>query len=451
MLARIGHWVQKHAKWIARIQWIVVFFYLFLILVPVFLPLPDHTARMWNHLTVFSQFMFWGIWWPFVLVSMVLFGRMWCGVFCPEGTLTEVASKYGRHRHIPHWIRWKGWPFVAFLGTTVYGQMASVYQYPKAALMVLGGSTLAAIVVGFLYGKEKRVWCRYLCPVNGVFGLLSKLAPIHFKVNEMAWKASYGQKIIPINCAPLLPLRNMQGSASCHMCGRCSGHRDAISLTRRSTSEEIVRVGKKEANFWDSALILYGLMGLAIGAFHWTTSSLFIEAKQWIATWLIEHDILWPLDQDSPPWWLLTHYPEVNDSFSWLDGGLVISYILIASLVLGTCFLVWMLLANYTLGRWQTQRFHHLTQALIPLAGVGVFLGLSATTITLLKAEDIPTLWATDVRMFLLVGASVWSLWLAMKVSLVYTQKISQLIQVGLCLLGVIMINGYSWVLFFGW
>ena len=91
------------------------------------------------------------------------------------------------------------------------------------------------MIIGVLYGREKRVWCKYLCPVNGVFSLLARLAPFHYKVNEDAWRRSYkegehGHRVIPINCAPLVPLRAMKGASDCHMCGRCSGHRDAISL-----------------------------------------------------------------------------------------------------------------------------------------------------------------------------------------------------------------------------
>ncbi|WP_164079148.1 4Fe-4S binding protein, partial [Stenotrophomonas maltophilia] len=79
---------------IRGVQWGIVAVYAVLVAVPAFLPLPDRTAHIWTNLTLFAQFAFWGIWWPFVLVSMILVGRAWCGVMCPEGTLTEVASRW---------------------------------------------------------------------------------------------------------------------------------------------------------------------------------------------------------------------------------------------------------------------------------------------------------------------------------------------------------------------
>lgn len=449
-IARAGDWMRRNGAWIRAIQWCVVLVYAILILAPVFLPLPDETAHLWSHLTLVAQFCFWGIWWPFVLVSMVLMGRVWCGVLCPEGTLTEFASRFGRGKAIPHWMRWGGWPFVAFALTTVYGQMVSVYQYPRAVLLVLGGSTLGAMIVGYLYGREKRVWCKYLCPVNGVFGLLARLAPFHYKVDEDAWRASYdtGRRIIAINCAPLVPLRHMKGAADCHMCSRCSGHRDAIALTWRQPSEEIVKVGRSNDKPWDSALVLYGLCGIAIGAFHWSASPWFIAAKQYIAAWLIERDIMWPFDT-SAPWWLLTNYPRQSDVFNWLDGAMVVGYILTTALALGTALGVLFAIGNRLLGAWDRARFNHLVQSMIPLAGCGVFIGLSVTTISLLRAEHWPVDWANSVRAVLLALMTLWSIRLAWMVTGEYTSAFTRRVLALIPVLGALALVNGAWLLMF--
>lgn len=273
MLRQIGDWLMRNQRTIRIGQWAVVGFYVALVVVPAFLPLPQRTEHIWSNVTLFAQFAFWGIWWPFVLVSMTLVGRMWCGLLCPEGALSEVASSRGKGYTIPRWVKWNGWPFVAFAATTIYGQMLSVYQYPKPALVILGGSTLGAIAIGYLYGRSKRVWCRYLCPVTGVFGLLSKLAPLHFHVDRTAWdlwRKPRGALVTSVNCAPLVPIRNMQGGSMCHMCGRCSDFRGAVALARRSPNHEIVHVAGGEPKPVETLLIVFGLLGLAAGAFHWS-------------------------------------------------------------------------------------------------------------------------------------------------------------------------------------
>jgi polyferredoxin len=448
LLARTGDWMRRNAGWIRNLQWVIVLAYAILLIVPVFLPLPDETAHLWSNMTLAAQFAFWGIWWPFVLLSMVALGRVWCGVLCPEGALTELASKYGFNRAIPHWLRWGGWPFVAFAITTIYGQMISVYQYPKAVMLVLGGSTVGAIIIGLLYGREKRVWCKYMCPVNGVFGLLAKLAPMHYKVNENAWRASYKTKVIPINCAPLVPLRDMKGASDCHMCGRCSSHRDAVSLTWRAPQQEIVHFGKSRNSTWESALALYGMTGIAIGAFHWSASPWFVAIKQALASWLIDRNIMWPFATNAP-WFLFTNYPAQNDVFSWLDGALVISYILVTGIVLGTTLTLLFGLSNRMLGAWQTSRFNHLVQTIIPVAGCGVFLGLSATTITLLRGERWPVSWANDVRAFMLIGATLWSIRLAWKVTGRHTEAIGRRLLAMVPMLAGLALIGYAWLLMF--
>ncbi|MGQ5522022.1 4Fe-4S binding protein [Chitinimonas sp. PSY-7] len=445
-LAGLGEAMRRHRAWIIGLQWLVVLAYAILLIGPAMLPVPDETAHVFTNLTVFAQFAFWGIWWPFVLLSMVLLGRVWCGVLCPEGALTEFASRWSLNRPIPRWLRWGGWPFVAFAGTTIYGQLISVYQYPKAVLVVLGGSTIAAVIMGLLYAREKRVWCRYMCPVNGVFGLLAKLAPLHFRADEAAWKASLGTRTPAVNCAPLLPLRTLDSASDCHSCGRCSGHRNAIQLEGRLPNSEILGQGRQDANLWQSLLLIFGMIGLAMGAFEWSASPWLIHTKQYLAEWLIERDILWPFN-DSAPWWLLTHYPELNDSFSWLDGAVLLGYMLGNMLVLGGIVTGLLMLATRILGAGRTV-FHHLALSLVPLAGCGLFVGLTATTVTLLKAEHVPLFWVSPTRAILLATATLWTLYLGWRICSQYSNTLTRCTLAWLCLTlacGVIDLGWITW------
>jgi hypothetical protein len=65
----------------------------------------------------------------------------------------------------------------------------------------------------------------------------------------------------------LVPIRTMRNASACHMCGRCSGFRGAIALSVRSPNDEIVHGGER-ANSWETLLILFGLMGIAVGALN---------------------------------------------------------------------------------------------------------------------------------------------------------------------------------------
>jgi polyferredoxin len=448
-VARLGDGMRAHAGTIRAVQWVIVGVYAVLVAVPAFLPLPDNAQHLWTNLTLAAQFAFWGIWWPFVLVSMVLVGRVWCGVFCPEGTLTEVASRWSRGYAVPRWITWSGWPFLAFAGTTVYGQMTSVYGYPKPVLAVLGGSTLAAIAVGLLYGRNKRVWCRYLCPVNGVFAVLSKLAPVSFEVDRAAWAASPKpvRGAESFNCAPLVPVKTMRGAGACHMCGRCSGHRGAVRLALRSPNREIVHVAGDEPSWEQTILILFGMLGLAVGAFQWSSSPWFNEAKQAAATWLIEHGTTWPLEH-SAPWFVLTNYPDRNDVMTLLDGAILLGYIGAAMVGLGLGLGALVALAARVLGPFSLRRFHHLTQTLIPIAGCGVFLGLSALTVTFLRGDGIVIPYVAEMRAFLLGGASLWSAWLAWRVAGLSAGGLRRLAATA-CIAGAAALSVANWVLLF--
>ncbi|RUW31759.1 MAG: 4Fe-4S binding protein [Mesorhizobium sp.] len=453
-IARVGLWLRDHQAAIRRVQWTIIVAYVALLIAPLLAPMPTRLSHIWSNAVLFAQFVFWGIWWPFVLVSMVLVGRSWCGLFCPEGALAEAASRHGLGRAIPHWIKWRGWPFVAFASTTIYGQMVSVYQYPKPVIVVLGGSTLAAMVVGFLCGHDKRVWCRYLCPVNGVFALLSKLAPLHYAVDNEAWHAWRHRPGKPppfVNCAPLVPIRTMQGASACHMCGRCAGFKQAVALEIRSPSHEIVHVAGGEPKPWETFLIVFGLMGLAAGAFQWASSPLYVTVRQKLAEWLVEHGGI-TLIEPRLPWWILTNYPDQNDMMTPLDGALMIGYLLGIACLTTTAVGAALALSTRALGPFRIARFHHLAQCLIPMAGCGLFLGLSMTTVTLLRSEGLSLGFVGALRMSLLGGATLWCLWLAWQVSACYSASTARRLASSAGISAAVLSGAFNWwLLFWAW
>lgn len=416
-LAAVGGWLAGNQAAIRRGQWAVVLAYATLLIIPAIIPLPDTTAVIWNDFTRFAQFVFWGIWWPGVILLTALFGRVWCGLLCPEGFLSETASGRGFGRAIPRWLRWSGWPTAAFLATTVYGQLTSVYQYPRPALFILGGSTLAAILTGYLYGRNKRVWCRYLCPVGGVFGLLAKMAPFQFEVNPAAWRQSQEKLEKPpaIHCAPMLPLRTMRGSSACHMCGRCNAFRGAIRLVFRSPSREIVDIAGLEPKPAETVLILFGLAGVAIACFQWNSSSAFASLRILMVQLALGLDMLEPLST-SLPLWILTNYPERNDVMLLIDAVALMLFVggFAACIAAVLCMLVG---AANVLAGGGVAGFHHLVQALLPVVSCALFTGLLALPVEQLRMDGVRLLFFDDLKLILSIGSVGWSGYLSFKIA----------------------------------
>ncbi|MBV9064842.1 MAG: 4Fe-4S binding protein, partial [Methylobacteriaceae bacterium] len=101
------------------------------------------------------------------------------------------------------------------------------------------------------------------------------------------------------------------------------------------------------------------------------------------------------------------------------------------------------------LGPWRAARFHHLAQGLLPIAGCGVFLGLSALTVTMLRTEGFALGFVTPLRIAFLAGAALWSAVLCWQIAGAHTgSRVRQGIAIVPCS-AAIAIGVTTWALLF--
>jgi hypothetical protein len=129
-----------------------------------------------------------------------------------------------------------------------------------------------------------------------------------------------------------------------------------------------------------------------------------------------------------------------------LDGAILLGYLTVFAGLIGSFLGGCAALSTLALGRWSWPRFHHLVQSLIPLAGCGVFLGLSMTTVTLLRHDGFDLNFIGALRAMMLGAAAVWSLWLGFRIAKLYSADASRRL---MALLAAVGASGAVWATLF--
>lgn len=139
----------------------------------------------------FSIVFVWIVWWALLILVLVPFaGRLWCAM-CPipaPGEWLQRRALLAPIRRQPLTLG-KRWPYrlrniwaqnFAFLGMALFS--AIILTRPLVTSLILLGLMLLALVLSLIY--ERRVFCRYLCPVGGFIGLYSMVSPIALRVRD---------------------------------------------------------------------------------------------------------------------------------------------------------------------------------------------------------------------------------------------------------------------------
>ena len=411
--AAIEAFFVRYRDYLVWVHVVMLLFFLAVIVLPLFLPEPAEHSGPLDNFTCFALFAMWGLWFPLVFLSVVFSGRSWCGLLCPMGAASEWANKKGLQRAIPAWVRWEGTPIVSFLIITTLGQTVGVRDHPEAMAEVFGGTLLVAIALGFVYGRNKRAWCRHMCPIGLLLGVFSRIGMVQFAPKRPRPGGDrFTEKTL---CPTMIDIPRKQESRHCIECFRCvhPQNRGGLYLRLRRPGEEVESIRSHHANPYE-VWFLFMSTGIALGGFLWLVLPQYQALRQWIGEWFIDHDWFWI--GDAGPWWLMSVHPERREVFNWLDFftiiGFMLGCMLLITLVLGltTAAAAWL---SRRLGgaRQFREAFTELGYQYTPVAMISLVIGLGAALFEPLSAvhEALPRM----TKLLLFVLSILWSLWLS--------------------------------------
>lgn len=228
----------------------------------------------------------WLLWWPLVPLTIFLAGRIWCGV-CPIATLGDwTQSLYSLRLRPPKWLQRYGiWIINGFfLALTwydvVYGIVSSVRATGVVLLLVMAG----AVVTGMLL--ERRAFCRFLCPLGGLWGNYALVSTVEIrgdneKCRQCRTLECYRGDGRTPGCPMFLAVRNLDSSRYCNLCANCikSCPHDAVKLNLRSPGYELQGYGHPRL---DVAVLAAALVGIVL-----LQNAVMLERWQTLQAWLV--------------------------------------------------------------------------------------------------------------------------------------------------------------------
>lgn len=165
----------------------------------------------------------------------VLGGRTFCSWVCPVHLLAELGDKVRRRlrsgeRAFP--LGTKRWTLAltltatAITGLPLFEVVSPIGIFNRAvvfaswgALFLLAGILLAEIVFA------RRVWCRSLCPLGGVYSLLGSFSPVKVRFNHGACSGCGDcARVCPVEevlRSPIGERKTLVDSGECTRCGEC--------------------------------------------------------------------------------------------------------------------------------------------------------------------------------------------------------------------------------------
>lgn len=264
--------------------------------------------------------LFWAWWWPGYLFLFAFVGRLWCAV-CPFMVTGEWVRRFSLwlfpRQQLPwntQWLnRWGAWIlWGGFVAIYLWEQLWDLSHHADLSAWLLVTIAAGAVIFSLIY--ERRVWCRYLCPIGGMNGMFAKLSMVELRSTQQVCGSQCntfgcykGSEATPLTFVDGLPNEGqpgqgcplyshpaqLQDNRDCMLCMTClkSCPNRSAQLNLRFPASDLL---DQHRGFWAEVALLLLLLG-----------GVFMHHGSTLLTWLGVDGI--SLDSDH----LLTSIPIV--------------------------------------------------------------------------------------------------------------------------------------------
>ena len=411
LTGRIEHLFVRHRRRLVFVHVGMFALFVALLVGPLFAPPSAQGRALAADLRALALFLVWGLWFPLVFLSVIFTGRSWCGLLCPMGAATEWMNRIGPQRPIPRWLQWPGTPIVSFVLVTIWAQTIGARDHVEAMAIVFGTTLAAALLIGFLFGRNKRAWCRHVCPIGLLLGVYARIGAVDFRPK----RPKPGGDLWTENtaCPTLIDLDRKTETRHCIECFRCVSPkaRGGLSMRLRRPGAEVAAIRDHNPNLAEVLFLFLGT-GAALGGFLWLVLDSYQTLRQTLGEWVIDQGWYW-LGEPGPRW-LMAVYPQEREVFRWFDFFLISGYMLAwtvaATVVMGgaTALMAW-LAGRLGGGLGFRDRFVQLGYQFLPVAMISLVLGLGGDLFGLIEL-GLGASGTEALKAVLFLGSVVWSL-----------------------------------------
>ncbi len=133
----------------------------------------------------------WVIWWSLLIISLALFGRVWC-FMCPFGAIGDWLQRWTFYKKVNDAFSLnRKWP-IKFRNLSMAAMFFLVITWADFQFNLVNSPLNTGYFIVSLLGLiviisiifERRSFCRYVCPITGLIGLYSMFAPFELRAKE---------------------------------------------------------------------------------------------------------------------------------------------------------------------------------------------------------------------------------------------------------------------------